>query len=200
MSSDVVGRPDAGPRRLTDPRTMRALAHPVRMALVELLSIDGPHTATQAAERIGESPSNCSFHLRQLAKYGFVEETGEGTGRQRPWRMTQLGTTFDTAHDDPATALAAEALGDMFNQRVLDRWQEWRATRHAYPAEWRDVAGSTESVWWLTPQELREMQDELVALALRYRDRLTDPSRRPAGAEPVEYLGMVFPMRPPRQD
>lgn len=52
------------------------MAHPVRVALLEALSLQGPMTATEAGERIGESPTTCSFHLRQLAKYGFVEEAG----------------------------------------------------------------------------------------------------------------------------
>lgn len=60
---------------------MRALAHPVRSSLLELLIIDGPITATEAGERLGESPTTCSFHLRQLARYGFVEEAGGGPGR-----------------------------------------------------------------------------------------------------------------------
>ncbi|HXC45240.1 MAG TPA: helix-turn-helix domain-containing protein, partial [Solirubrobacteraceae bacterium] len=73
-------------RELSDARTMRALSHPVRLALIETLGLAGPLTATQAGERIGESPTTCSFHLRQLAKYGFVEEAGGGSGRARPWR------------------------------------------------------------------------------------------------------------------
>ena len=72
------------PRRLTDPRAMRAVAHPVRIALLEVLGTEGPLTATQAGEHIGESPTTCSFHLRQLAKYGFIEEVegvAGGAGR-----------------------------------------------------------------------------------------------------------------------
>ncbi|HWD74930.1 MAG TPA: helix-turn-helix domain-containing protein, partial [Solirubrobacteraceae bacterium] len=70
---------------VTDPRSLRGLAHPVRLALIGLLRREGPLTATQAGERIGESPASCSFHLRQLAKYGLVEEAGAGPGRRRPW-------------------------------------------------------------------------------------------------------------------
>ena len=69
--------------RLTDPRALRAYAHPVRMALVGLLRTEGPLTATRAAELLGESSGTCSFHLRQLAKYGLVEEAGGGTGPRR---------------------------------------------------------------------------------------------------------------------
>src|SRR5207244_3338301 len=70
--------------RLTDPRALRAYAHPVRMALMGLLRTEGPLTATRAAELLGESSGTCSFHLRQLARYGLVEEAGGGTGREKP--------------------------------------------------------------------------------------------------------------------
>src|SRR6202034_4268220 len=76
--------------RLTDPRALRAYAHPVRMKLVGLLRTEGPLTATRAAELLGESSGTCSFHLRQLAKYGLVEEDGGGTGREKPWRATSM--------------------------------------------------------------------------------------------------------------
>ncbi|MGH3152377.1 MAG: winged helix-turn-helix domain-containing protein, partial [Streptosporangiaceae bacterium] len=66
--------------KLTDARALRAYAHPVRMKLVGLLRTEGPLTATRAAELLGESTGTCSFHLRQLAKYGLVEEAGGGTG------------------------------------------------------------------------------------------------------------------------
>jgi DNA-binding transcriptional ArsR family regulator len=74
-------------RRITDATTLRALAHPVRIAIIETLSLEGALTATEVGERIGESPTTCSFHLRQLAKYHFVEEAGGGKGRARPWKM-----------------------------------------------------------------------------------------------------------------
>src|SRR3954453_19689864 len=91
---------------LTDPRAMRAYAHPVRLALIGLLRRHGPMTATQAAERLGESSGTCSFHLRQLAKYGFCEEAGGGKGRQKPWRAT---ATFTTWKSTPADADMADA-------------------------------------------------------------------------------------------
>jgi len=91
-------------RQVTDARTMRALSHPVRIAILEVLSLEGPLTATEVGERIGETPTTCSFHLRQLAKYGFVEEAGGGKGRARPWRMTSIGQQI-SAHGDPEAEL-----------------------------------------------------------------------------------------------
>lgn len=87
LDDSDTAQPGQGPaalpdiRKITDVRTLRALAHPVRIALIEALIIDGPMTATEAGERIGETPTTCSFHLRQLAKYGLVEEAGGGKGR-----------------------------------------------------------------------------------------------------------------------
>src|SRR6202034_1371981 len=81
--------------RLTDARALRAYAHPVRMKLVGLLRTEGPLTATRAGELLGESSGTCSFHLRQLAKYGLVEEAGGGTGRQKPWRATTTSTDWN---------------------------------------------------------------------------------------------------------
>ena len=83
---------------------MRALAHPVRLALLEVLADEGRLTATEAGEKVGESPANASFHLRQLAKYGFVEEAEGGTGRRRPWKLKHLGLRFTDVHEDPETA------------------------------------------------------------------------------------------------
>src|ERR1700685_2468150 len=88
-SSETSGMPEM--REVTDPKTMRALTHPVRLALLEALALEGPLTATQAGELIGESPTTCSFHFRQLAKYGFVEEAGIGPAGQRQRKRADSG-------------------------------------------------------------------------------------------------------------
>ena len=185
---------------LSDPRLMRALAHPIRLALIEVLTVEGPQTATEAGARLGESPSSCSFHLRQLAKYGFVEETGDGRGRRRPWRMAQIGTTYDLQSPSAELSTAAETLGEMLQVRLLDRWRHWRRTAHSYPAQWRDVGGSYETVWWVTPDELKALEQEVRSLAMRWRLRLQNPGERPPGSLPVEFVSLVFPFRPPDGD
>src|SRR5215469_3040060 len=99
-----------------DPKAMRALAHPLRMQLIEAIgqSDTGTLTATQASELLGESPANCAFHLRTLAKYGFVEEAGGGRGRERPWRLRYRSLSWQTLQDDPQAARAAEALDQVW--------------------------------------------------------------------------------------
>lgn len=184
-------------REVSDPRTLRALTHPVRIALIEELSLHGPLTATEAGERIGESPTTCSFHLRQLAKYGFVEEAGGGKGRARPWRMTSIGMSISSG-DDPATAAAAQALGRMLRERQLARYSHWLESRASYPRAWRRAANDSEYVFYLTVEELEQLNRELFAfLAPRVRERLTDPSTRPPGALPIEMLLLAYPMEAP---
>ncbi|HEY7014699.1 MAG TPA: helix-turn-helix domain-containing protein [Streptosporangiaceae bacterium] len=185
-------------RHLDDARTLRALAHPVRIALVEALSIGGPMTATEVGEQIGETPTTCSFHLRQLARYGFVEEAGGGKGRSRPWRMTSIGHSIASTHDDPETAIAASTLVRLIRERQLDRYRAWRETQATYPREWRDAASDSEYVFYLTAQELDDLNQELLALLRpRVLERLTDPSQRPPGSVPVEMLIFSYPMELP---
>ena len=195
-SSGPAPRPET--RKITDAQTMRALAHPVRIALLEELVLGGALTATELGERIGESPTTCSFHLRQLAKYGFVEEAGGGKGRARPWRLTSIGISFGNTHDDPATELAASVLSRLVHERQLDRYRAWLESRATYPREWRDAAHDSEYLYYVTPAELKELSQEITDLLMsKYQDRLLDPALRPAGSAPVELLTFSFPIRLP---
>ncbi len=185
-------------RQVTDPQIMRALAHPVRLALLETLSLYGPLTATQAGERIGESATTCSFHLRQLANYGFVEEAGGGKGRARPWRMSAYGMSMSTTTEDPAADIAANALSRMARQRSFARLENWLETRGSYPPEWQRAATQSEHLLFVTAEELDRLADELNDLLReRFGERLRDPATRPAGAIPVEALMFTFPVEPP---
>jgi DNA-binding transcriptional ArsR family regulator len=188
-------------RKVSDARTLRALAHPVRIALLEALSLGGAMTATEVGEQIGESPTTCSFHLRQLAKYGFVEEAGGGKGRARPWRMTSHGMEITNTHDDPETEIAASALVSLIRERQLDRYRTWLETRATYPRRWRDAAEDAELVFHLTVEELEQLSEDLIALLRsRFPERNTDPSLRPPGSVPVEMLVLAYPLTLPPAD
>ncbi len=190
--------PSQGLREVSDAQTFRALGHPVRLALLEALVIEGPLTATEAAERIGESPTTCSFHLRQLARYGFVEEAGGGKGRARPWRLSTIGMQSASVHDDPETEIAAAALAGLTRERQLKRYRTWLDTRASYPKEWREAANEGDYLFWLTPEELAELNRELAEILIPLaRERLTEPGSRPAGAVPVELLLFTYPVAPP---
>jgi DNA-binding transcriptional ArsR family regulator len=183
-------------RQVSDAQTMRALAHPVRIALMEVLGLQGPMTATEAGERIGESPTTCSFHLRQLAKYGFVEEAGGGKGRARPWRLSTFGMRF-SAGEDSESELALLAVTQLFRERALGRYRSWLEGRSAYPRRWRQAADESEYIFYLTAEELEALSEDLFRLlAPRFRERLTDPSTRPPGAVAVEMLVLSYPVEP----
>ena len=186
----------ANRRELTDAREMRALAHPVRVALLELLGRDGPMTATQAGEVLGESPANASFHLRTLAKYGFVEEAPGGTGRQRPWRRVAGGHSFELDSEDSATAAAAQGLARHFARRADERRQTWEATRSSYSREWREASFAFDSLTYLTAEELQLVGEQVIEIIDRYSDRVADRSKRPAGAFPVAIYATGHPVTP----
>jgi DNA-binding transcriptional ArsR family regulator len=187
-------------RTISDLDTLRALTHPTRIALLETLVIRGAMTATEAAEHVGESPSSCSFHLRQLQRFGFVEEAGGGKGRARPWRMTELGVRFSTDEGDTATRVAARSLKQLIRGRQLERYRIWQETQGSYPAAWRDAALDSQSLAWMTPAELTELGKRLMETIPGLYERIDDASARPAGALPVELLLLGHPVAPPSRE
>jgi hypothetical protein len=171
--------------KLTDPETMRALAHPARIALWQHLLLEGPATATESAPVADLSPSACSYHLRQLARFGFVEQdqAAAANGRERPWRAVISSTTVEDL-DDPVAVMAARLL----DYSLEERWQAVRSryenSKQDYPAEWRQAAGGDRSVLYATPDELATLRDQIRDL---YRPlvRLSG-QERPAGSRPVQ--------------
>jgi DNA-binding transcriptional ArsR family regulator len=187
---------ESRPRDLTDAREMRAIAHPVRVALLEALTREGPLTATEAAELVDESPANCSFHLRLLAKYGFVEEAEGGTGRQRPWRRTAMGQSFEELHDDPATSAAAQALADFAHKRTFARVRDFTSNRALYSEEWLSSYFASDALLYMTPEELHDLGQQFYALLLGYIERTADKSLRPEGSGPVHVAVFGHPVPP----
>ena len=175
---------------------MRALAHPLRLALMEALLREGQLTATQAAELLGDSPGNMSWHLQTLARYGFVEEADGGHGRSRPWQRKARSMRFSDETDDPELATAATALGQLFHERRLRRLDAWLATRQSFSLKWRREAFVSEQLTYLTAEELGALGEEITALLLRYRDRVVDRSLRPEGALPVSLVAFGHPLPP----
>jgi predicted ArsR family transcriptional regulator len=180
--------------QLTDPRALRAVAHPTRLKLMSLLRRLGPLTATQAGERIGESPAGCSFHLRQLAKWGMVEEAGGGRGRERPWRATATGTEWPDGGPTPEAAEASE----MLTRVVVERWFEeavgWVARRREESKEWTEAATLSDRILYLTPAELADLDRQIAALLEPYLRRIAEPDERPAGSRAVSFIQLGFPL------
>ncbi|WP_137989356.1 winged helix-turn-helix domain-containing protein [Streptomyces vilmorinianum] len=177
---------------LTDPRALRAYAHPTRMALVGLLRRSGPFTATRAAELTGESVASCSYHLRILAKYGLVEEASGGRGREKPWRATARYTEWPKDSEDAAVAEAADVLSAAVAERYFERVLRAMEDRHRLPREWREAEMFGDSLLYLTPDELAAFGRRIDELLRPYEVRESDPSLRPEGARPVSVLRIAY--------
>ncbi|WUH93561.1 helix-turn-helix domain-containing protein [Streptomyces sp. NBC_00433] len=178
---------------LTDPRALRAYAHPTRMTLVGLLRMEGPFTATRAAELTGESVASCSYHLRILAKYGLVEEADPGgPGREKPWRATAAYTDWPNYSPDPAVASAAEALNAAVAENHFHRMMRALETRHSLPEKWQRAERHTDVMLYLTPEELTALGERFDAMVEEYADRAYDPELRPEGARRVSYLQVAY--------
>ena len=157
--------------------------------------MDGPLTATELADRLDETPANCSWHLRKLAEHEFVEEAGGGIGRQRPWRVRSVGLAWDDADATPGELRAGRALEEMLLQRQGARFQQARSQLiDDGEREWAEAASSTQHASWLTVDELDELNLEVRAVLERYSDRLTDPAKRPAGSRLCELVAWGAPL------
>jgi DNA-binding transcriptional ArsR family regulator len=177
-------------REIQDAGLLHAMAHPLRLRLLEALIKDGPETASALGRRLGESSGMTSYHLRQLEKYGFVEEDGR-RGRKRFWRAVDEGFEWTTDTDDAGLLEASSALGrQLVGQytRWLMRW--YSETRH-WDRRWRAAAESGDYWFELTPAEMRELGDEVAAVLRRYEDRRTPRE----GTERAIVLFHAFPER-----
>jgi Helix-turn-helix domain len=180
--------------RLTDPRALRAYAHPVRMRLIGLLRTEGPLTATRAADLLGESSGTCSFHLRQLAKYGLVEEAEGGTGREKPWRATTTSTAWDTTGDStPEMAAATSLLSTVVAEQYFEQLARWLEARAGEPAEWQRAAMLGGRLLYVTPAELEELSGRMREMLDEYVERDLRPELRPADARLISWLNIAFP-------
>lgn len=162
-------------RTVTDPAVLKALAHPLRLRLYELLTARGPATASQLGDHVDEAPGLLSYHLRQLATHGFIEEAPElaQDGRERWWRVVPGGIRWSTADflaEPGPRAIAATALRLMLS-RQLDRLQQFRDSQDAWGADWVDAAVSTDALLRLSPDELRAMGAEIQAVVSRWASR-----------------------------
>lgn len=181
-------------RKLSDARELRALAHPVRIALYQVLSVQDSLTATQASKLVGGSPTSVAYHLRTLAKYGYVEETNEGTGRERPWKLSHIGFQFDDESPDPETRAAAHALSRQLFKLWLQRRETYQRNKERWPQDVRDAAGDWNTLIFGTPAELRELHDAIGRLTKRFHDRIGDPGLRPAGSQAFELQLYTHPI------
>ncbi|MFC0509366.1 ArsR/SmtB family transcription factor [Micromonospora costi] len=176
-----------------DARQVRTLAHPLRMRLLGTLRVDGPATATSLAEKLDTNTGATSYHLRQLAEVGLVtEDPDRGTGRQRWWRAEHDISNFEpTEFDDDPDARAAVRWIEANHVRLMaEQAERWIATVEEEPRAWRDVASLSDMVLTLTPDRLRELNEELWRVVMRYHEE--PPSDGP-DARQVHVFLSAFP-------
>jgi DNA-binding transcriptional ArsR family regulator len=168
---------------LADPAAVRALAHPLRLELLDLLRFDGPSSATELGRRTGESSGATSYHLRQLARYGFIEEAPARGGRERLWRFRRrrlmLGADGSGGRELLVQLLSLEA-------HALDRF-----LAAGEPAEWDTASFFQTRAFRLTADELAELRDGVAELLGRFR--LAESVDAPADARPVRFLAFAYP-------
>jgi DNA-binding transcriptional ArsR family regulator len=171
--------------RISDPVRIRALAHPLRLELMDVL-VDGPATATECAEATGESVASCSFHLRMLAKYGYIEPA-ERRGREKPWRLTSPGRDI-RPDDEPESMRAVGEIASLYVEHSTARIRQWIAHMAHESPEWVQASTIFGSQFWATAEELAEFSQIVQNLTVPYAGRNDDPSLRPQGARPISFV------------
>ncbi|MFE6779585.1 ArsR/SmtB family transcription factor [Streptomyces sp. NPDC057702] len=178
-----------------DAKGLRALAHPVRVRVVELLRAYGPSTATRLAERLGVNSGTASYHLRQLGAAGFVEEdTERGNARERWWRSvhrtTELSDRAVTDQEPEATLTYLQSVAATYTLRT----QQALSELGTLPAAWRGTFDLSDWALRLTPAETVALRHELREVVSRYRqDTPEAAASAPEGAERVGVITHVLP-------
>jgi DNA-binding transcriptional ArsR family regulator len=154
--------------RVLEVEALRAIAHPLRVQLLGALRTNGPATATELGERLGESSGATSYHLRQLARYGFiVDDDVQPSKRERRWRAAAMFTSWDDADfvDDPAGREASDAMHELVLRHQARRDRQWRERRATWGREWLSNAGSSDLEVRLTPEATRRLHAAIIDLA-----------------------------------
>jgi DNA-binding transcriptional ArsR family regulator len=182
---------------VTDAKALSAMANPFRSRMLDALSVDGPSTASALAKRTGQAVGSVSHHLKVLAEAGLVVEAPElaRDRRERWWRLVAPATRWSRAEfaTDAGAVTAALAAESLTLQRQFERAQEWLANAES-AGDWDDAAFATQTWLTLTPDELRELSAELIALTRRWRQRAgsTDGLER----ETIFLFARGFPAQP----
>jgi len=189
MPANLPSRRDP---QLRDPRAIRALAHPARMAIIDALASGDELTATECAELTGLSPSATAYHLKLLARYQLAEPASARTdGRERPWRATDGGASVDLDPSTPAGAAATTAVASAYFDRSRALGLDFIATERDEPEEWQDVATLANVDLWMTAEETRDVVAALAAALEPYRKRTA--RSRPDSSRRVRVMNMVSP-------
>ncbi|HZR49147.1 MAG TPA: ArsR family transcriptional regulator [Streptosporangiaceae bacterium] len=182
-------------RMLDDPVAIRALAHPLRTRLLSIIGRLGRATTADCARELEVSHGLASHHLRQLAKYGFVEQVAGKDHRERPWRLVATSYDWRGATATPEGAAAVDVLEQLQAEQALEAFLDWQQRRKDWPQAWREHTGMGSSTVYLTESEAAELTAAMDALLLRYANErpLDDLAARPAGSVPVTFTLFAVP-------
>ena len=188
-------RPEKPQDRALDMTSLKALAHPLRVRIVDTLSIHGQSTASGLASRLGESSGATSYHLRQLEKHGFVREVeGKGTGRERWWERVPGGILLrpDDFVESPSELDAYRLLSRQFVDNAAARLSDFVGQPELVGREWMDVVELTTANLRLTPEQLAQLvgafEQHVVPIIDGFRGQTTP------GALPVQVQFNAFPI------
>jgi DNA-binding transcriptional ArsR family regulator len=179
------------PRRIDDLAALKALAHPLRVALLSHLLAAGPSTASACAEAVGSTGSNCSWHLRQLAQHGFVERVEARDGRERPWRSTEVGFALGGDPADPAVRTQQDALVALQLDQEHRLAQAFLDERRELDAAWREASTVHGYTLIATATELAELLERVDGLLRPYLSPVREDA--PEGARTVHVGVRAFP-------
>ena len=184
-----------------DPRALRALAHPLRWQLIDLIGSETTATATRCAEVLGESVASCSYHLGILGKYGYIELVRGQAGKEKPWRLASQQQNLDPGDLDTEGALAAEAAAEAFLDHELARMKQRLSRLGLEPEPWRAASILIGNMTWMTAEEMLDITNQLKQLLLTHTERAADPASRPPGAREVRLFAVASvapPVTPPK--
>ena len=179
---------------ISDPKAIRALAHPLRLDLLQLLGAGGSATAAQCGRVLGVSQASCSFHLRQLAKYGFVEDAGPGRDRrERQWQVahSRLSVRIGTGSD----AAVRQEIEALMVQREMQAVLDYSRRPDGADPEWQRKAGIVSAMAMLSPDDAAAIKEKWIALLTPYitRARAEDSQLQP-GQRYVRYFMAATPL------
>ena len=195
---DVSPDRDRAVHTVTDAKALAAMANPFRSRILDALAVDGPSTASALAQRTGQAVGSASHHLKVLAEAGLVTEAPElaRDKRERWWRRVAPSTRWSRAEfaGDPAAVTAAMAAESLGLQRMYDHARAWLANSEEAGGEWNSAAFSTQTWLKLTPAELHQLGEEIVAVVNRWRHR--DVPDDAVERESVLIAARGFPAQP----
>jgi DNA-binding transcriptional ArsR family regulator len=181
-----------------DPASLKALAHPLRNELFRALG-EGPATSAQLARRLGQNTGTVSWHLRHLARFGFIEDAPElGDERERWWRRVASGATLDIRdagiRDDPAALEAARWYVRDSWAHLTRRLDTWFSTADRWPSTWIGASVLSDTVLHLTATELKSLQEELLVVVEKYRRDDGSSGSADADIRQVQVAFQAFPI------